>query len=68
MVKTTNCIKTSYPEFSYLLYSLGAKIDEILRLRFHISDVNIYLILELVLSGRGEEEQEEEESDEEEEE
>ena len=29
VVKNTNCIKTSFPEFSYLLDSLGAKIDEI---------------------------------------
>ena len=29
VVKNTNCIKTSFPEFSYLLDSLGAKINEI---------------------------------------
>mgnify|MGYP006241377143 FL=1 len=29
VVKNTDCIKTSFPEFSYLLDSLGAKIDEI---------------------------------------
>ena len=29
VVKNTNCIKTSFPEFFYLLDSLGAKIDEI---------------------------------------
>ena len=29
VVKNTDCIKTSFPEFSYLLDSLGAKINEI---------------------------------------
>ena len=29
VVKNTDCIKTSFPEFSYLIDSLGAKINEI---------------------------------------
>ena len=29
VIKNTDCIKTSFPEFSYLLDSLGAKINEI---------------------------------------